>query len=265
MTTILIGTDPVQEKFVVHQALLCSKSQYFTKALTGSFEESKTGIVRFEDVSPVLFRIVVNWLYDGKIVYTVSDDGSSINHDFADLTAVTEICDEGLNADDPLTWPYQVILKLYVLADRLDIRELRNSIIDTLTAAYRRPKNGPSVEDYKFIDSNTTSESPLRRLTVDFLAYKGKRVPEDSEIWRALPHDIVVEVLMRVGGRVPIRLCNSCYQRGLSRNKVVLDDDHLCKNEDKMPFEADMCIYHEHADGEEKRLCQTTRTKDVNK
>ncbi|KAH0014704.1 hypothetical protein KCU78_g8533, partial [Aureobasidium melanogenum] len=57
MATILVGPD--KQKFVIHQTLLCSKSQYFTKALTGSFEESQTGVVILEDISPVLFQILV--------------------------------------------------------------------------------------------------------------------------------------------------------------------------------------------------------------
>ena len=76
MATILIGPD--QKKFVIHQALLCGKSQYFTKALTGSFVESKTRVVKLEDVSPLLFRMFVSWLYDGKSVYTTSDGRSTI-------------------------------------------------------------------------------------------------------------------------------------------------------------------------------------------
>ncbi|KAG9554179.1 hypothetical protein KCU71_g10192, partial [Aureobasidium melanogenum] len=83
MATILVGPDKLL--FVIHHTLLCSKSQYFTKALTGSFEESQTGIVILEDVSPVLFQILVTWLHNGKIIYTASDERSNIKQDFASL------------------------------------------------------------------------------------------------------------------------------------------------------------------------------------
>lgn len=269
MATILVGLGPKQETFMVHQALLCSKSGYFTKALTGSFKESQTGTVKLEDVSPVLFKIIVSWLYNGKICY--AEDGSNINCDFASLEQADDCYDdddendededrETMKADDIATWPYKVLAKLYVLADRLDIGELRNNAIDALnTALERRPFECLAVDDCKFVDSNTTLESPLRQFVVDELAYGCLRRPQDFEFWRALPHDIAVGVLMRVGGKVPKELCSTCYQMGLSRHEVVLDDGHPCKNNDKAPFAVDMCIYHDHADDEEKKECQASR------
>lgn len=263
MATILVG--PEETKFVVHQALLCDRSQYFAKALTGSFEESKTGTVKLDDVSPMLFKIVVSWLYCGNVIYTVADDDSNIEDDFADLEAAIDKCSGGLDADDAWTWPYQVLAKLYVLADRLDIRELRNSTIDALNTTLQRRGRSLTVNDCEFVDSNTTPESPLRQHLVDVLAYRGKRIPEDLDVWRSLPHDITVEVLMRVGGRVPRELCSICYQGGLLRNKIVLDDGHPCKNEDKTPFKVDVCIYHDHADAEERKVCQANRAKTADK
>jgi hypothetical protein len=108
MATILVG--PEETKFVVHQALLCEKSPYFIKALTGSFEESKTDIVKLEHVSPVLFKIVVSWLYYDKIVYTVSEDGLDIGPSFARFKSPSELLAEETNADNTSTWPKQVYL-----------------------------------------------------------------------------------------------------------------------------------------------------------
>jgi hypothetical protein len=263
MATILVG--PEETKFVVHQALLCDKSPYFAKALTGAFEESKTGIVKLEDISPFLFNILVSWLYYGKIVYTVSDNGSSVESEFADFRRGDELLAGGVNADDTSTWPKLLLVELYVLADRLDIKELRTNAIDVLDDSLMHSKRTPHLSCLQYISSNTTAQSPLRRLVVDHLAYLRRRNLASLSFWTALPHDITVEVLMKVGGRVPPQLCSSCYQKGLLQNGVNFDDGHPCKDEDKMLFGVDMCFYHEHADEEEKKACQAGRDKTVNK
>jgi hypothetical protein len=171
MATILVGVGIRQEKFVVHQELLCSKSQYFAKALTGSFEESKTGIVKLDDLHPVLFRIMVTWLYNGKIVYTVVNNSSNIDHDFAKVECA-KVTTRGLKVhEDSSTWPKEVLVRLFVLADRLDMKELRNNTIDALITAVERSRTGLKICTYKFIDANTTEESLLRKFAVNRLAY----------------------------------------------------------------------------------------------
>lgn len=253
MATILVG--PGQTKFVLHQALLCDRSQYFAKALTGSFEESKTGTVKLEDVSPVLSKIVVSWLYCGKIMYTVDDDNSNIEHDFMDLKHGAERCHKNLNADDSSTWPKQVLVKLYVLADRFDITELRRNTIDALIAAIRQ-SGGFGIKVLRFIDSNTSAESPLRRFAIDRLAYTRRHNTLDLAFWQNIPQEMAVRALLLRCQAVPRSLCDTCYQEGLIRNDIVLADDDPFKHHDKPALRVDRCNYHEHADVEEKKKCQ---------
>lgn len=257
MAIILVG--PEKKKFVVHQALLCDKSKYFAKALTGSFEESKTGTVQLEDVSPILFKILVNWLYHSKVAYTISDDGSNIDQDFAGFQHAEK--QNELNADDASTWPKHVLVELYVLADRFDTKELRRNTIDALLTAIKQSKTSLERESYMFIGSNTTAESPLWKLAMDRLAYYMRHNIADQEFWFDLPHDMAITALLLSSQRVPRTLCNSCYQKGLSTNGIKLATDHPCKLKDKKPLMMDMCVYHEHADDEEKKACQASRDK----
>ena len=261
MATILVG--PQEQKFVVHQALLCDKSRYFAKALAEYFEESKTGIVKLEDISPTLFKIVVSWLYCGKIIYTVSDDGSSIDRDFAKFKPEIETSSEAMNTDDTSTWPIQVLVELYVLADRLDIKELRTNTIDALDDAIDQSRL--DIRSYTFIDSNTTATSPLRKYAVDTLAYDERHNILDLEFWLQLPPDIAVTALLVWGQRVPLTLCGSCYQQGLFFNGVQLPADHPCKDKDVVPREWTMCNYHEHTDGEEQKVCEASRDETLDK
>lgn len=265
MATVLVGVVPAQEKFVIHQELLCSKSQYFAKALTGSFEESKTGVITLDDLSPLLFRIMITWLYSGKIVYTAVDDIPNIERDFIKLKYIGKGSSKILRADDTSTWPKQVLVELYVLADRLDIKELRNNTMDALTIATEQTNRGLNSYGFKFVDSNTTAESPLRRFAVDWLAHVPRHNMVDEEFWLDLPQSMAITALLQRCQRVPPTLCNPCYQKGLAHNGIKLAADHPCRDEDKRPLVAYMCAYHEHKDDEEKKTCQDSRNKTVNK
>ncbi|CAD0112566.1 unnamed protein product [Aureobasidium uvarum] len=261
MATILVGS--AQEKFIVHQELLCSKSEYFAKALTGTFEESQTGIVKLEDVSPFLFRIFVTWLYSGKLAYTVVDDSSNIDQDFGSLDggfnpAIIKASD--LNCEDVMTWPEQAFVALYILADRLDVKALRSTTIDILIEFFQEKRNSAmSAGTYRYINSNTTAASPLRKLVLDRLIYGVRYSSEDLAFWKALPHDMVVTVLIELARRIPSELCSSCHSKKPSYNSIALDDDHSCKDKDTAPYKADPCFYHEHADEEEKKACRARR------
>lgn len=264
MATILVGPD--KQKFVIHRTLLCSKSQYFTKALTGSFEESQTGIVILEDISPVLFQILVTWLHNGKIIYTASDERSNIKQDFASLE-----CSMGeserwkFNHEDPSTWPTHVLVELFIFADRLDIKGLGIDVIDALKGSVDSSTYSLHTPAYDYINSNTTATSPLRRFVVDQLAYDANHSPANANFWRALPHDMTIEVLITLGQRVSHRLCSSCYRRGLSWNDVRYNPFQPQPHgaQDAPTYQVDLCLYHQHADEGEKEACRARRGKAV--
>lgn len=209
MATILVGPD--KKKFVVHQALLCSKSPYFTKALTGPFEEGQTGIVKLEDVTPALFRIIVIWLYTGKIVYTASNEDSNIDDELpsADGAFPSLECAKLLTQlparipENASTWPKMMLLPLYLLADRLGIKELRTNTIDALNDAISRTGRSMNTIDYRLIEYQTTATSPLRQFAVDHLVYGVKHSPTDLQFWKEISHGLTTEALLKMGQRIP--------------------------------------------------------------
>lgn len=84
MAIVRVGQQ--KKEYGVHQALICDKSNFFKKALTGSFAEARTGIVPLEDVSAPLFTIFVSWLYVGRLIYVAPpDSGKTIQDDFSSL------------------------------------------------------------------------------------------------------------------------------------------------------------------------------------
>ena len=47
---VIVEIGPEAKKYNVHKALLMHHSQFFKKALTGSWKEAQQGVVRLDDV-----------------------------------------------------------------------------------------------------------------------------------------------------------------------------------------------------------------------
>ncbi|THV75312.1 hypothetical protein D6D28_01911 [Aureobasidium pullulans] len=266
MATILVG--PEKEKFVVHRALLCSKSVYFNKALFGSFKESETGIVKLEDVSSVLFRIFVTWIYEDKVRYTAAKYSYSVekyleydSDEYEDDDSEDE--EQGFDEDAPFTWPCRILVKLHVFADRFDIRALRASMIDVLCERLDKKNTTLPKKVCCYVWSHTSEHSSLRKFVVHRLAYHTSFNGDTLTFWKELPPDLTIAVLMTVGRRIPSKLCNPCYERGLRHNGIdVRDVEDLVEQADIAPYERDLCFYHEHTDEEERKTCRIRREED---
>ncbi|THW20321.1 hypothetical protein D6D24_02348 [Aureobasidium pullulans] len=263
MATIIVGSQ--KKKFGVHQALICDRSQYFNKAFTGSFQEAETGIVELKDVSPVLFQIFVGWLYYDKLIYTVLDEGSSVAEDFENLETSIEIDLDGPDVvgQDPYTWPYHVIIELYMFADRFDVKALRIDTLDVFIESTLKNQRTIFSSSFEYIWTHTHASSPLRKFVVHDLAYHSV-YEEGARWWLGLPKEMLIEVLTTLGRRVPTTLCKVCYKKGLEKNEVKDPKEHgMCKVQDIAPYKLDLCFYHEHTSEEERNTCRNRREKMV--
>ncbi|TVY28164.1 hypothetical protein LHYA1_G002768 [Lachnellula hyalina] len=65
--TFIVGKEA--QKFTVHKNLAEHYSPFFTKAFNGGFIEGQTQERVLEDVEPVTFGLVTNWLYTQKIIH----------------------------------------------------------------------------------------------------------------------------------------------------------------------------------------------------
>jgi hypothetical protein len=137
MVTIEVG--PEKEHFVVHQSFLCAKSPYFDKALSGSFQEAITRLIRLPDTSPILFRIFVAWLYHGLLHY-LPPHGRTVDQDFESLTINQETLE-------------QEVTHQYMTQDDLDVE--RSDSDDSDDDAIKTP-SGPVVVNNPGIDTIPT-------------------------------------------------------------------------------------------------------------
>lgn len=273
---------PDKKEFSVQKDLICHESPYFKKAFTGSFLEADTGTVELEDVPAPLFSIFVIWLYCHKIVYATSDDTTTIRQDFQKLLCnVSELQDDAEqeqlsgNAERrtvpqremefavdpdgqaPGTWPLDVLSMLYVLGDRFDVPEFRNTVMDAIWECVFQPRwLYVTAHSIRYIYQNTPQKSHLRDAIIHIAAYH-QRWEETLDDWQDTPNEFLHAVSVTMGRRLPYRLCSDCHSEAIRDNcikSVSLPGKH--ETEDKAAFAFDKCFYHDHTPGITREACR---------
>ncbi|KAL8998054.1 MAG: hypothetical protein Q9169_002822 [Polycauliona sp. 2 TL-2023] len=108
IVTVEVGSSKVP--FVFHKGLICSRSRFFEAAINGSFREATTQSVHLKDDDPDVFDMVHKWFYTNRI--TIASDGK----------------DEMAKGSR--------LLNAYILADKLDIPFLCDTVINILSKSY---------------------------------------------------------------------------------------------------------------------------------
>ncbi len=139
VVTLFVGPDKIA--YNVHQSILCDASNFFQAAFYGKFKESSDRSMSLPDdeIDPV--ERMIGWLYSAKIQLT-----SPVSSEAA-------------------TERYWQLAKLNTLADKYDIVHLKNSIIDELYEL-RKSSRVPRPQVIQYVYSNTTQQSPFRKLLV---------------------------------------------------------------------------------------------------
>lgn len=158
-------------------------SDYFRKALSGTWKEAEDGVVKLADVEPAVFNLFLEWLYTQQI----PDSCSEYNR-----IAKARLMFSFSNTGD--IWK----IKLYVFADRFAVPTLR-------TAMNRQIVNDPDANARTYWDcvpiiyafDNLPPTDPILDLFVDryYMKWCGWGTPTEM-----LPHDFLQRVLQRIGG-----------------------------------------------------------------
>lgn len=143
---------PDENQFDVYKELLCSVSDFFAAALDGGFKEAEAGAVKLPEQNPDTFQYFVHWLYAGKLTGYFRP-GSSPSMDElnapgmvkrevnrrtkyqADRDVMQRLSDAqylALFEDVPIP----ELVSLYILADALQIRGLRDHIVNVIAKVY---------------------------------------------------------------------------------------------------------------------------------
>ncbi|PYI27437.1 hypothetical protein BP00DRAFT_450283 [Aspergillus indologenus CBS 114.80] len=121
-----------------------SSSEFFNKALAGTWKEGRRRTVRLPDVDPGTFGEYSSWLYHST--YNPSSE-------------------------------FKGLVKTYILADRLMANEfgnqLINAIVTRLNVGSSEDRSPPSKEEMEFACRTVPPPTPLYRLLVDFEVHVG--------------------------------------------------------------------------------------------
>lgn len=127
MTTVVVG--PQQQRFIIHKRLLAQASEYFNRALNGSFIEAITNTITLKQHHPEAFEVVYQWLYTGTI--RAPDQFSQIQE------------------RGPVVNPYRTFwLRVFRLADETMISELKADAYTCFIQSFRlRPADKLLIDD----------------------------------------------------------------------------------------------------------------------
>lgn len=136
MATIEVGIEEQKRTFYAYRGLLSFYSGYFQAALKGSWAEAETGRFVFAEEDIDVVERFVLWLNSRRIT------------------------------DKTPELDFDIILRLWLFADRRDIPFLMNEMIDCLQRAIIERTTMP-VESLHLVYENTSPSCPLRRMLVE--------------------------------------------------------------------------------------------------
>ncbi|TIA22659.1 hypothetical protein D6C80_01113 [Aureobasidium pullulans] len=163
---------------------------------------------------------------------------------------------KGFLAKRPETWPWRVLIGLYVLGDYLDAHVVRIAAVDAMILRHEK-SDLMTFDDIDFAFANTSPDSKLRELLVHITTYDldiGSTAREDLI---GMPNEFLVDISMTLSRRLPNRQCQSCYQSALSWvQQADAVPAHFHEPQDGPPWQTlNTCYYHEHSTEEERRDC----------
>ncbi|KAE9371940.1 hypothetical protein N431DRAFT_340136 [Stipitochalara longipes BDJ] len=140
MVTITVG--PQKELWLLHEGVVCDRSEYFKKAFTGGYMETDKKELHLAEEDPTMFGHFVDWLY-GKGLYCHKDHTNPSDITFQHVRE----------------W-----LDLYIFAEKIALKTLA----DEALAQYNFCAEGtlPCTKEILLVYQNTLAQSPLRKSVV---------------------------------------------------------------------------------------------------
>ncbi|TVY59229.1 hypothetical protein LCER1_G000216 [Lachnellula cervina] len=109
---VTIHVGPKRKAFAVHKDLICNRSDFFSKAFNGPFEEGVESTMYLPEDDPQAFSALVAWIYRDQLPLHPSER-------FAD-------------DDDGFDKYINMLLVFFTLAEKLCINALANQIMDRI-------------------------------------------------------------------------------------------------------------------------------------
>ena len=185
--TLLIG--PEECRIDVHKEVLCRASAFFDAALNGEHYLESNGIIKLPEQEVPTFKYFVNWLYTRRLrryhypSYCLEKDAWEATY-VRKLRSVHHLawdnpCRKALDCANYQDTPLMSLVKIYILADALQVHGLQDHVCSTIADVYYSSSSaGPSTVAFwrQGEDRPPGLESP-----VDSINLAWATIPEPKE------------------------------------------------------------------------------------
>jgi hypothetical protein len=160
MVTVRVSKEPNKTKdFIFPISFLTTRSDFFRRARNDNWKESETRIIEIPQDEPENFAVYINYVYTGQLPTAAKSDQEIEALESGE--AIKEIAAE-----------YGMLFRVYVLADKLQDFETKNTIMVTAFAiSHLRDETerwtAPSSLTVNIIYNGTLPNSPARRFVTD--------------------------------------------------------------------------------------------------
>ncbi|THY29894.1 hypothetical protein D6D01_03442 [Aureobasidium pullulans] len=189
IVTIEVGAE--KKAFMVHKDLLAFYSDYFRGAFDGSFKEATDRKLSLPDDCIGVFNVFNKYIYTRQL-----SDGE----------------------DSDVSW--ELIVGCWLFGDKYIIPSFQNKIMDVLYSKSLKLKVIPT-KSLKLIYNDTLPGAPLRRILVDWAAFRGNmKLMMSTEMNFQWPREALVDLATILGGKkaeeigvfaLPVNNAAKCY------------------------------------------------------
>ncbi|KUJ22784.1 uncharacterized protein LY89DRAFT_728897 [Mollisia scopiformis] len=200
--TLLIGSSDPPIEMVVHQEAACAGSPVLRAAFCGNFMEGRTKTYRLAHVDEATARLLVQWLYAGKIV-TIQ-----LKEDWKYDPKDTEI----------MIAEHNSLVDLWVLADELQMPTLQDCAVTTLFQIQRKTRNRLNWSWQRVY--RKTSESSKLRLYICHLCALQIRPTSYSYYKDFIPYEMLMDIAQTLSdglfrnGKLDLKLSDYLVEEG---------------------------------------------------
>ncbi|KAJ8112973.1 hypothetical protein OPT61_g4788 [Boeremia exigua] len=178
----MIILKPHDIKYTVHRAVLIEQSDYFKKALIGSWMEAHESTVRLEDVEQKTLDVFVEWIYTQTLPKS---------HQGWHETRTPEEVEHAM-------------LQAYVFGDRYQALSFKAAVFQDIIKYFSN--RGFSTPSYKMIIyafNNLPEEDTVLTLLVELQCarYSGGDSGEEKQYLAKLPHQFLVRVMKQYSAK----------------------------------------------------------------
>ncbi|KAK4579963.1 hypothetical protein LTR86_000165 [Recurvomyces mirabilis] len=165
---VVVG--PEQKEFMVHRDIITERSKFFQKAVsTRWYCEDKNKPFELPEDDPEIFGAYLQCLYDNRVDLSFSKEEGMIS--------VLEA------------------MRLYVLADKLGDLESMNTTIDCINQQSAKENLIPCVSTIEMVWPLLITDSPLRKLLVDFYIYVADATVTAVDRLLGLPKEMLATII----------------------------------------------------------------------